>query len=307
MRFDRSLTLHFFRPLQCIGLRTRGFHLPILMYHSISDAPETALSPYYKVCTSPRRFAEHMQSLAEAGWQGVSLREGLDVLTGKKQISSRPAVITFDDGFHDFYTAAFPILKQHGFSATMYLPTAFIGNDRRAFKSRACLSWSEIKELQQAGIEFGSHTVTHPVLYDLSWQEIERELALSKDQIEQKLGESVISFAYPYAFPQEDAPFTKAFAELLRRGGYRNCVTTVVGRAQSDDNPFSLKRLPANDCDDPPLLAAKLDGAYDWLASPQGWSKAVRRRLRSRSRGGPNSRSPLPTLHPANPPQNFQP
>jgi hypothetical protein len=92
---------------------------------------------------------------------------------------------------------------------------------------------------------------------------------------------------------------------LLRGNGYHNAVTTVVGRAKSDDNPLTLKRLPANDGDDPALFAAKLDGAYDWLAGPQGWSKAARRRLRPRSRRGPDSRSPLPASHPVKPPQDF--
>jgi peptidoglycan/xylan/chitin deacetylase (PgdA/CDA1 family) len=305
MRLDRSLTLHLFRPLRGVGLRSGGFHLPILMYHSISDTPEPGFSPYYQVCTSPRRFAEQMQSLAKTGWQGVTLREGLDVLAGNRQISGHPVAITFDDGFHDFYTAAFPILKQHGFAATMYLPTAFIGDDRQSFKSRACLNWGEIRELHQTGIEFGSHTVNHPILYQLPWPEIERELMLSKEQIEQKLGEPVSSFAYPYAFPQEDRPFTRTFAELLRGSGYLNGVTTVVGRAKSDDNPLTLKRLPANDADDPALFAAKLDGAYDWLAGPQRWSKAARRRLRPCSRRSPDSRSPRPAFHPVKPPQDF--
>src|SRR5580693_2260353 len=103
MRFDRSLTLHLFRPWQSLGRQTGDLHLPILMYHSISDAPEPGFSPYYKVCTSPCRFAEHMQGLAETGWQGVTLGEGLDVLAGKRQIAARPVAITFDDGFHDFY------------------------------------------------------------------------------------------------------------------------------------------------------------------------------------------------------------
>src|SRR5580704_10339931 len=119
MRFDRSVTLCLSRPLQSIGLRPRDSRLPILMYHSISEGRESARSAYYKVCTSSRRFAEQMQNLADTGWQGVSLREGLEMLAGRKQIAGRPVAITFDDGFHDFYTAAFPLLNQHGFSATM--------------------------------------------------------------------------------------------------------------------------------------------------------------------------------------------
>jgi hypothetical protein len=76
--------------------------------------------------------------------------------------------------------------------------------------------------------------------------------------------------------------------QLLRERGYRHCATTVVGRVHSADNPFSLKRLPVNQCDDQPLFAAKLDGSYDWLAGPQGWLKTARRRLRPGSRRAPD-------------------
>ena len=91
----------------------------------------------------------------------------------------------------------------------MYLPTGFIGDDRRRFKSRECLTWPEVRELHRAGIEFGAHTVNHPVLYDLSLADIERELVTSKAQIEAELASEVASFAYPYAFPQADRDFLR--------------------------------------------------------------------------------------------------
>jgi len=297
MRLDRSLTLHLFRPLQSIGLRSGGFHLPILMYHSISDTPEPGFSPYYKVCTSPRRFAEQMQSLAETGWKGVTLREGLDVLAGKKPMAGRPVAITFDDGFQDFYTAAFPVLKQHGFAATMYLPTAFIGDDRRSFKSHACLNWSEIREMHRTGIEFGSHTVNHPVLYELSWKEIETELRESKSTIEDQLEHPVSAFAYPYAFPQMEIRFIKQFCDLLCHIGYQNSVTTIVGRARSQDSFFQLSRLPANTSDDRSLFEAKLSGAYDWVAIPQILRKKAARWFRSNPRQVRPSRD-IELVHP---------
>lgn len=280
MRLDRLISLGIMHPVRrALGDSPgAGRCLPILMYHSISDDPEPAHSPYYKVCTSPRRFAEQMQWLRTAGWQGVTLSDGLDFLNGKKKLTGKPVAITFDDGFRDFHTAAFPALHQNGFSATMYLPTAFIGDQRQSFKSRECLTWSEVRELAAAGIEFGSHTVNHPVLYQSSWAEIETELSASKTILDQQLDQSTRAFAYPFAFPQEDRQFTATLGNMLRSLGYQSCATTIIGRARTGDDFFTLKRLPANSCDDRPLLAAKTRGAYDWLALPQAIARRVKRR-----------------------------
>ena len=278
MRLDRLISLGLVNPLrQALGRSTgKGRCLPILMYHSISDDPEPAHSPYYKVCTSPRRFAEQMHWLKTAGWQGVTLSDGLDFLNGKKDLNGNPVAITFDDGFSDFRTAAFPALQQHGFSATMYLPTAFIGENRKQFKGRDCLTWAEVRDLAAAGIEFGSHTVNHPVLYKISFPEIEAELRESKATIEKQLNHPVPAFAYPFAFPQTDGGFRARFLEILRAVGYESSVTTEIGTAIPDDEFLQLKRLPANMCDDEALLRAKLAGAYDWMRGPQNLMKRLK-------------------------------
>ena len=258
------------------------------MYHSISSDPEFDRSAYYKVCTTPERLSRQMNWLAENGYQGVTLGKGLDSLQSPDfDKGLKPVAITFDDGFWDFYTEAFPILHRHGFHATMYLPTAFIGRERRRFQSRDCMTWAEIAELQAGGIEFGSHTATHPKLVECSWPQIEEELRSSKEAIEQHLGCPAKSFAYPYAFPQARKDFTSRFHQVLKKIAYQSCVTTEVGRVAACDKRFSLKRLPVNDADDPLLLRAKLEGAYDWLGFPQASVKAARQALKncfSRSR-----------------------
>ncbi len=276
LRLDRCLTLSWFR----LWHRAGAGHLPILMYHSVSDEAEEGVQPYYRLATSPRRFADQMQWLGETGHVGVSLEEAL-ALRGREQEGRLPVAITFDDGFRDFHTGAWPVLKRHGFTATMYLPTAFIDAPRKSFRGKECLTWDEVRELRAQGVRFGSHTVNHPKLHELPWETIETELAVSKQSIERELNEEITGFAYPYAFPQEDRGFTGTLAGLLRKLGYRNCATTVIG-TDAGENPFCLKRLPANSCDDQSLFVAKLQGAYDWLGSAQ---RTVRRlkRLAGRS------------------------
>jgi len=276
-RLDRLLTLCLFQPLQKAVGGTGGFRLPVLMYHSVSDQSEADVAPYYRTTTSPKVFAEHMSLLHAEGWKTVGLKAGLQALGDEKATYQKVVALTFDDGFRDFHTAAFPILRQYGFGATVFLPIAFIGKEPIRFKTHECLTWDEVRELHQAGIEFGSHTVNHPELVHLAWGEVEKEVRDSKTEIEQRLGVRVTSFAYPYAFPRANRDFASRLGQLLRETGYECCVTTDIGRADAGTNLFAIPRLPANGSDDTKLLKAKLDGAYDWLAVPQRLFKMLKR------------------------------
>lgn len=271
VRLDRVLTLCAHRILP----RSKEC-LPILMYHSISGDEETSVHPYYRVATSPSRFDEQMRWLADGGWRGLSLEEALPMFLNGQCDSPCPVALTFDDGFRDFYTAAWPVLQRHKFTATMYLPTAFVATPRKSFRGKECLTWNEVRKLRAHGIRFGSHTANHPKLYELPAKEIAEELSCSKQRIEQELGETAAGFAYPYAFPQEDNEFLKTLTELLQQCGYRTCVTTVIGCARPSLAPLRLKRLPVNSGDDRPLFLAKLGGAYDWLGSIQRASRQLK-------------------------------
>jgi peptidoglycan/xylan/chitin deacetylase (PgdA/CDA1 family) len=210
-----------------------------------------------------------MQFLHDRQFYVIDLREALRRLDYGTLSSERVVVVTFDDGFDDFRSTAWPVLAHFGFTATVFLPTAFIGETRRSFKGRPCLTWGDVRALHSSGVSFGAHTVHHPVLYGMSWSDIRRELRDSRDLIEQELHASIDSFAYPFAFPQEDRSFTQRFSQEVAEAGYRTAVTTIVGRAHCNANRFALSRLPVSDRDDRSLFGTKLTGGYDWIGPLQ--------------------------------------
>ena len=267
LRIDRLTTLYVVDPI--LRRTSAGkASLSILMYHSIADEDEAGAHPYYRTATSPPVFAAQMGSLHQAGFSVIGLAEAIRRCSEPNTVKSS-VVITFDDGFRNFYTNAFPLLDRYGFTATMFLPTAHIGDSTLSFKGKECLSWSEVRELQKHGISFGSHTVTHPQLHDCDAASIKQEIVDSKQTIEQKLGCAVQSFSYPYAFPEIDNGFKARLRQELHQAGYENGVCTTVGRPGPGSDHFFLKRLPVNSDDDPKLFLAKLAGSYDWLGKPQ--------------------------------------
>lgn len=273
-RIDRFASLYIARPLRR-GLSAAEDCIPILMYHSISDEAENGVHPYFRTVTSPERFAAQMKQLSAGGYGTIWPDDAIAAID-ESDCGKRKVVITFDDGYRDFYRYALPVLIRHGFSATVYLPTAYISDTSASFKGKECLTWAEVRELQRHGIHFGAHTVTHPQLHDLNPAQIEEEVVNSKKTIEDKTGCAVDSFAYPYAFPQADEDFKNRLRDTLSAAGYRHGVCTTVGRASRQSDWFFLERLPVNGCDDETFFKAKLDGAYDWLGRFQYISKLAR-------------------------------
>jgi peptidoglycan/xylan/chitin deacetylase (PgdA/CDA1 family) len=271
-RIDRLATVYVCHPLARLTGWTSRHCVPVLAYHSISENLFGKLHPYHQINTSVSVFASQMRWLRQAGYRTIDLPEMMNTLETVRDLS-KTVVLTFDDGYQDFYTDAFPVLKQCGFTATVFLASDRIRNTAACIEGANYLTWSEVRELLCQGISFGSHSVTHADFRSLGPEEIDYELGFSKETIEQEIGAQVESFSYPFALPEEDRDFTRYLADTLENLGYTNGVSSAIGRAKPGDTRFFLPRLPVNSWDDVELLRAKLEGGYDWLHWPQWFYK----------------------------------
>lgn len=175
--------------------------VPILCYHRVVPSP--LVNTRHGICVEAQDFKEQMKFLASKGYKTISLDILVDNLKGKTQLPQKPIIITFDDGYEDNYLYAFPILTEYNFTATIYLVSGHIGDTNQwdsciGEEPIKLLSNLEIKEMANYGISFGAHTVTHPHLTKLSEDNAFHEIAQSKKDIEDIIGQEVTSFCYPY-------------------------------------------------------------------------------------------------------------
>lgn len=209
----------------------------ILTYHSLDDSGSV-------VSIAPQDFANQMSGLAGAGLRGISLGEAVAYRRAHNSWPARSVVLTFDDGFTNFYEAAWPVLKRHNFTATLFVVSGHVGgrNDWAPPPAhlglRALLSWGQITELAASGMEIGSHTRTHPDLRRCSDAEVARELTGSRMEIEDQLSRQVRTFAYPFGA-------VSAVAQQLAAQEYIASCTTELRSAKSDAPPHLLPRIDA--------------------------------------------------------------
>src|SRR5262249_48127013 len=161
-------------------------------YHSL-DTSGSVLS------VAPQRFAEQMAHLAHLGFQGMSLHEAVAYRAAHGTWPQRGVVLTFDDGYANCYEAALPVLKQHGFTATVFLVSGHVDgcNDwappLALLGTQLMLTWEQVAALAKAGLEVGAHTVTHRDLQRLTATEVEGEIIAARDDIANRLGTPVES------------------------------------------------------------------------------------------------------------------
>lgn len=207
--------------------------LPIIMYHYVEYVKDENDVIKRKLAISPYYFDLQMKAFKDAGYETYFVRDIPRILAGELKVGSRSAVLTFDDGYEDFYMEAFPILKKYNLKATQYIIVNFIG--RRGF-----LTNEEIKQLIDSGIvEIGAHTLDHVYLKKMRTDIAKDQITESKKQLENLFHVPIFSFAYPFG------AFTEESIDLVKSASYSAAVTVIPGHTQSADNLFFMPRLRA--------------------------------------------------------------
>jgi len=175
--------------------------IPVLMYHKIGDPPAgSKLKPLW---VSQEKFRKQMAYLSDEGFHPVTFKDVYDHWDGKSTLPSQPVVISFDDGYVNNYTEAFPVLRDFGFRATIFVVVQTVGwenhwHDPKLEERISMITWAQLKELQRAGWEIGSHTMGHPHLTELPLDNVSDEMVRSRKIIGDFLDETPETFAYPY-------------------------------------------------------------------------------------------------------------
>jgi peptidoglycan/xylan/chitin deacetylase (PgdA/CDA1 family) len=207
------------------------------MYHSVDGSGSV-------VSVSAAQFERHMEGLARSGFRTLSLGDAARSLSSGGSLPERAVVITFDDGYRNVYTHAFPVLARHGFTATVFLVSDFV--DRPGLHAPPelhaprlpFLTSSEIHEMLRHGIEMGAHTVSHADLSAVPLDDAVREVVDSKQRLEDLVGRAITTFAYPFG------RYTPDVRDAVSRS-FDCAVSTRLGFARPASDPFALERLDA--------------------------------------------------------------
>ncbi|MCM8765646.1 MAG: polysaccharide deacetylase family protein [Candidatus Omnitrophica bacterium] len=190
------------------------YSIPVLLYHSISYN-DNLLS------VKPENFKKQMAYLNKHNFKVITLEELVEGMKERNKFPRKTVAITFDDGYKDNFTYAYPVLKEYAFPAIIFLITGKTGNDKEY------LNWDEVREMVKSGIiDFGGHTRSHTYLPSLQnnqaklWEEIYG----CKEDIEKSLGITVKFFAYPVG------GFSEKIKELVKKAGYKAGLTTNRGK-----------------------------------------------------------------------------
>jgi len=203
--------------------------IPILLYHRVGPEGDP-------LTITISRFQQDMETLSQENYTPLSLTQlKRHMLSPNEPLPAKPIVLTFDDGYLDNYTNAFPVLQKYSMKASFEIITGMVGEPNR-------MTIPQIREMEAAGMDFGSHTVTHRPLGELTYKEATTELIKSKADLEQIIGKPVDFIAYPCG------SYTSETVNIARQAGYVGGLSTHDGFALIKD-AMAIRRIPIFHCD----------------------------------------------------------
>lgn len=220
-------------------LLSAGRDAAILMYHSVGEPMEK-----HSLNVSQEAFEKQMAFLSWHRYNVISLLDLAQLLRDKKKIPPKTVVITFDDGYENNYTKAFPILKKYKLPATIFLVSNFLGKEEVLYGHNFQFMTAKMaREMSESGlITFGAHSENHVYLPDISDEKIlHREIYGVKEDLERILGKPIYAFCYPIG------GYTPEIEKEVRRAGYLVAVTTLPKRGFAHNDIYALKRVKVSE------------------------------------------------------------
>lgn len=199
----------------------------ILMYHHITNDPNHRNS---SLAVRPEVLEQQISYLLEKGYVFLTLSQALDNFNAGLSFN-KTLVLTFDDGYRDFYEQAYPILKKYNVPATLFVINTDIGRAGN-------VTVEMMKEMRASGlIEIGAHTLNHPNLTKLKEEAVRKQIFESKLDLQKKLGVEVRVLAYPYGF------YNKTALDLVKEAGYAGAVSVFFGEKPNQNNRYVWRRV----------------------------------------------------------------
>lgn len=239
----------YFRTLKLLSPEPR---FTILIYHSVN--------PEHQWSISPQTFEKQIKFLT-SNYQVLSLKDFFN-------FQDNSFVITFDDGYEDNYLHALPILKKYNCKATFFICTGFVSQeiditkDWDFYKGLSPMTAEQIQEMKEQGMDFGSHTHSHPILSKIPLEEAKKEIHKSKVILEDILGEKINLFVYPFGQPKN---FNENVISILKEEEFKLALSTIWGSNTKRTSPFILKRIRIDPEDTLEDFKSKIQGNWDFI------------------------------------------
>ena len=207
-----------------VSLTSDNIGIPVLYYHSVDENAAN------EVTITPEKLQEQLDYINDNNYVTITMTELYDHIENNKPIPEKSILITFDDGYMNNYTEAFPMLKELNMTATIFC----VGN---SLDGSYYLSEEAIKEMSDYGIDIESHTVNHVHLDTMSYDEQLLELKNSKNILEKITGKEVLSLAYPFGDYNDNT------IKAAKDAGYKMGFTTKLGLSDRTDDIYKLDRI----------------------------------------------------------------